>query len=145
LKKIEIKKGTIQEAISISKLIPEFNHAYRESEYNERIGNKTTLVLIACDEDRRVGFKLGYLNDSFFYSWMGGILPAYRRCGIATQLADVQEQWVREMRIPKIRLKTLNRFKGMLIFALQRGFEIIGTEDFAEENTIKIILEKQLI
>ncbi len=144
MNRFTIRQGTIRETYRVSLKIPEFKDPYSEQQYSERIGKRRFSVLIACENDRPVGFKSGYLDDSCFYSWMGGRIPAYRQQGIAKELASTREQCIREKGVDKIRFKTLNRYSGMLIFALKNGFEIVGTEPFEKENTIKIKFKKQL-
>jgi len=75
---------------------------------------------------------------------LGGVLPGYRKRGIATKLANHQEELIKELRISKIRFKSQNKFKGMLIFALKNGFSIIGTVPYDHYEGFKILLEKKL-
>lgn len=50
---------------------------------------------VARDESEIVGFKLGYaVTSERYYSWLGGVHPAYQRRGLATQLMKRQHQWV---------------------------------------------------
>jgi GNAT superfamily N-acetyltransferase len=76
---------------------------------------------------------------------MGGVLPEHRRKGIANRLSKNQEDWIIKMEIKKIRFKTQNKFKGMLIFALKNGFSILGTVPFEGVEGFKILLEKKLL
>ena len=57
------------------------------------------LSLIAEIENQSVGFKIGYdrFKDGSFYSWMGGVLPEFRKKGVASALADFQENWAKKM------------------------------------------------
>ena len=102
------------------------------------------LLLIAFHGARPVGFKAGYaLDATVFYSWLGGVLPEYRRQGIARQLLDYQHDWCRRSGFTCIRTKTLNQWKGMLLLNLQNGFDITHTyKDSA--GRLKIVLEKEL-
>ena len=145
MSKIFIRKGTIDEAVSISRGIPEFENVYGEEEYMKRMKNRIGHILIAESGGKAAGFKAGYVEDGYFYSWMGGVVPEFRRMEIARKLAKEQEEWVIAQGINTIRFKTQNKFKGMLIFALKNGFRIIGTEKFAGGEGFKIVLEKELI
>src|SRR5687768_15065806 len=93
-----IRNGYIEEAVAISRQIPEFDHPHKADEYRKRLMGKKQLILIAWKEDKAIGFKVGYdkENDGSFYSWMGGVLPAYRHDGVAKELANVQETWARQ-------------------------------------------------
>jgi len=141
---VQIKTGTIEQAITINKQITEFDNVYSEKEYRGRLKGKKPLILIAFVNNKAVGSKLGYVEDDYFYSWLGGVLPEYRNRGIAFKLAHLQEEMVKQMGIPKIRFKSQNKFKGMLIFAIKNGFSIIGTVPYDRDEGFKILLEKKL-
>ncbi len=143
-KMIEITEGSIREVVELSRHIPEFSAPYNDEEYHQRLRFVQHQILIAKFKDNAVGFKVGYRQEDHFYSWMGGVLPAYRRFGIAAKLADHQEEFCRRNQIKKIRMKTRNRHKNMLLLALNRSFRIIDiqTRDNVLEN--RIVLEKRL-
>ncbi len=111
----------------------------------DRIQNQTDLVfLIAYKEEIPVGFKIGYKqNSNTFYSWLGGVLPAYRQQGIAKVLAEHQEAIVLKKGYQKIATKSMNQYKAMLIFNLKNGFDITNfyTNELGEQ---KIVFEKKL-
>jgi ribosomal protein S18 acetylase RimI-like enzyme len=143
-----IREGTIAECIEISKNIPEFsNNIYEKTAYQQRLFNTQYLILVAVNHQEIVGFKIGYdrYRDGRFYSWLGGVLPTYRKDGIASKLAIEQENWALKMGFQSIVLKTRNRFSNMLIFALKNGFliEDIEIKENIEDN--RIILRKNLI
>jgi len=113
--------------------------------FKNRIHNKEKLVsAMAFHEGKLVGFKIGYLyNKSTFYSWVGGVLLTYRKKGIAMQLARLQEDFVKDKGYLKIRTKSMNRFKAMMIINLKNGFNIIQvyTNDIGQT---KIVFEKSI-
>ncbi len=126
--------------------LPEFVAPYKSEEYVKRLFGKPHLILMACENQEPVGFKLGYERqpDGSFYSWLGGVLPTHRRRGIALQLAEAQEDWAKNEGYLSIRFKTRNRHRGMLHFALSRGFNMIGFEAAQEIGEHRIWLEKAL-
>lgn len=72
--KVQIKTGSIGEAVAISKNIPEFIAPPEISEYERRLAVVPHLILIARVEDRPVGFKVGYEREpdgSFTVGWVG--------------------------------------------------------------------------
>jgi ribosomal protein S18 acetylase RimI-like enzyme len=140
--KIQIRKGTIEECMSLADRIPEFYNNYPKEEYLKRLNDTYCSIWIAecTDNNLAVGFKLGYEKEKYFYSWLGGVIPEYRNRGVAKLLARMQEIDCLQNHIQRIRFKTYNRFREMLIFGLKNGFEII---DF-ERKTGKITLEKIL-
>lgn len=142
-----IREGTIAECIEISEKIPEFSSGnYDEASYLQRLSNTQNLILVAEKDQQVVGFKVGYdrHRDGSFYSWLGGVLPESRKDGIAAQLADEQEKWVSEQGFRSITLKTRNRFRAMLIFALKNGFLIENIEIKENIQDNRIILRKML-
>ena len=120
----QIKNGSIEEAINISMRLPEFHNPHQKEVYEERLGSKKHLILIAYKNEEPIGFKVGYERDDTFYSWMGGVLPNFRKSGVAKKLATVQEDWARKNGFQTITFKTRNRLKGMLIFALKNNFNL---------------------
>ena len=139
-----IQPGTIEAVVQLSKAIPEFVHPHGAEEYHRRLSNVPYLILVASVGEKAVGFKVGYERDGFFYSWMGGILPEFRRIGIAQALADEQERWAKEQGYNSVTFKTRNAHKGMLIFALKNGFSIIGFKEKETVATNRILLRKPL-
>jgi len=118
---------------------------YKLDFFKDRIYEKEGLIIVLCYQQKQlVGFKIGYrYNDTTFYSWVGGVLPKYRRKGIAKKLAELQEQKVQEKDYKKMRTKSMNRFRHMMILNLKNGFEItnIYTNDVGQT---KIVFEKLL-
>ena len=91
---ISIRENELVQAFKISNRIPEFDNPYKLNEYGHRTIGVMHLILTIIYNNEIMGFKIGYdrfQNDSF-YSWMGGILPEYRRKGLANALADFQEE-----------------------------------------------------
>ena len=141
---IEIKESDIETCIRLSKIIPEFIDPPGMEAYQKRLAEVPHLILVAYIDEAPVGFKVGYQRDDYFYSWMGGVLPNFRKAGVAKHLADRQEAWAREKGYDSITFKTRNQNKAMLLFALKNGFDIIG---FREKETIatnRILLRKPL-
>ena len=94
----QIKKGSIEDAVSVSNQIPELENPHPKEVYENRMKGKKHLILIAYVEEEMVGFKVGY--DKFedgqnFYTWMGGVLPDFRKKGIADALSKKQETWIK--------------------------------------------------
>ncbi|WP_200976243.1 GNAT family N-acetyltransferase [Echinicola sp. 20G] len=142
---IIIRGGTIAEVLSISLAIPEFERSYGGDVYAERLQGKANLVLVAEYASKLVGFKVGYaIEEGTFYSWMGGVLPAFRRNGIAGVLADVQADWAKKSGYKKLFFKTRNRHKEMIRFGLKRGFMITDLVKKYPKEEFRIIMEKDL-
>ncbi len=113
--------------------------------FMKRISTKKDVVsIIAYKNEVPVGFKIGYrYNESTFYSWVGGVLLNHRKEGIAKQLAETQESIAKEKGYTKLRTKSMNRFKPMLILNLKNGFDIVQVYT-NEKGQQKIVFEKEI-
>ncbi len=145
--RFRIKEKQLDDAVTVSMEIPEFDNPYQITEYHKRLSSTPHLILTAYDGSKPVGFKIGYErnNDGSFYTWMGGVLPDYRQFGIALLLADYQENWAKKQGYKRIRLKTRSKHKTMLTFSLKRNFVIIDRIPNPQPNESRIVLEKSLL
>ena len=131
--------------MDLSFKIPEFNSPYEIKEYKKRCAGKH-LALIAEIDNQPVGFKIGYdqFKNGSFYSWMGGVLPKFRRMGVAYSLANFQEKWAAENGFNSIILKTRKKHDEMIAFSLNRGFIIIEETQITPVEETRIWMEKSL-
>lgn len=143
---IKIEASNLQSILKVLKQIPEFERLQSQEFYLNKVGNKESLMLIATIDNQVVGCKAGYdkYKDGSFYSWLGAVIPEYRKRGIAKMLADHQEEWAKRMGYNSIRFKTKNRHKSMLHFALGNGFSIFNVQPKEELGRFRIELIKQL-
>ena len=102
------------------------------------------LVLLAIEDGRVVGFKIGYdIEERVFYSWVGGVDSTFRRNGIAMQLIERQHEELKQLGYTAVRTYSRNELKEMLIVNLKAGFDIVDT--FTDhKGRHKIMLEKCL-
>jgi len=130
--------------VDLSSKIPEFNSPYKIDEYKKRCSGKY-LALIA-EIDKPVGFKIGYdrFKNGSFYSWMGGVLPKFRRMGVAYSLANFQEKWAAENKFSLILLKTRKKHDEMIAFSLNRGFIITEETQITPDEETRIWMQKSL-
>ena len=141
---ISIREADIPTVVALSRQLPEFHDPPGPEEYEQRLTGVPHLILVAFVAGRPAGFKVGYQREDYFYSWMGGILPDHRRRGVARALAEQQETWARERGYREVRFKTRNQHKGMLIFALRNGFDMIGFRPKPDPIANRILLRKVL-
>lgn len=128
-------------SIIMEKAFGEWDPKWFFSTFNN---HKKFHLITAYIENQPVAFKLGYeLNENDFYSWLGGVIPDYRRIGIAADLMKIQHEWCRESGYKKIQTKTQNRFRDMLLLNISYGFDIVGFHD-SDEGGPKIVLEKKI-
>ena len=113
--------------------------------FKKRIIEHPDLIsILAYNKEELIGFKIGYsYNNDTFYSWIGGVKRSFRQKGIATILAENQELIVKQKGYLKLRTKSMNRFKPMMVLNLKNGFDIIQIYTNKIGQT-KIIFEKRL-
>ena len=106
-------------------------------------GRNNLLAHVAFAGETPVGFKLGYESAAkVFYSWLGGVLPDWRRQGVAQELLRIQHQSVQALGYKKITTKSRNQFPAMLILNIKNGFHIVGTEFRDEKKHLSILFAK---
>ncbi|MDX1477660.1 MAG: GNAT family N-acetyltransferase [Saprospiraceae bacterium] len=143
---IRITQGELRQAYDLSMAIPEFQEPYTWQKWQERLTDADTVALVAYVQDQPAGFKVGYGTPAFFYSWIGGVLPDYRGKGVARALADEMEQLIAG-RYDRLRMKTRNRYKAMLQFAIGNGFNIVEVRPATTGHPVldlRIVLEKNI-
>jgi len=75
---------------------------------------------------------------------LGGVIPEFRKNKIAAELTSFQQRWVKEKGIKTIKMKTRNKHKAMLQFALSDGFYITGLDEQDNKRESRIFLDKEL-
>ena len=146
MESFHIHEGKLNDAVMVSENVPEFDDPYEIPEYSKRLNSTTHLILTAYDDHNPIAFKIGYQRhpDGSFYSWMGGVLPNYRRKGIANNLADHQEIWAKKNGYNSIRMQTREKHKAMLALAINRGFQITNRIEKTSSSNTHIWMNKPL-
>ncbi len=119
--------------------LPEFDARHSLLDIEMRLQNQPHHLLMTETGGRPAGFIAGYALDATrFHSWLGGVLPDFRRRGLASALWTAQEEWATERGYSKIIVKTRNRFQGMLLFLITNHYRLAGVDaqDDEEENLI---------
>lgn len=88
------------------------------------------IILIAWSGPDPIGFKIGYRENRFtFYSAKGGVMPGWRRRGVASALLTEMSVRVREMGFTRFAFDTFpNLHPGMTILALRKGFKLVKSD-----------------
>ena len=107
-------------------------------------GKKHTLVLVCRIENQIVGFKVGFEEShASFYSWLGGVDPAFQRLGVATALMDTMTKWCEHRGYETVETKTTNNNRAMIILNVMSGFDVSGVQ--TDKNGVrKILMSKNL-
>ena len=109
------------------------------------IGRYNELVLIASQDDRPVGFYLGYEADPrAHFGWLLGVLPDARRQGVASQLLDAAEEWARNHQYETLRCEVHSHARAMQHMAIAREYDITGLRWDPDVGTNVVIFEKPL-
>jgi len=108
-------------------------------------GRHNVLQMVARVDDRPIGFSLGFeLKPAVFFSWFYGVLPEYRRQGIASQLMDAVHGWAKLNDYDSIRFECHNQHRPMLHLAIALGYDIVGIRWDPDRNANLVIFEKPL-
>ena len=105
------------------------------------------LLFVATYKELPVGYKIGYGRPNrVFYSAKGGVIPAFRRRGIARKLLHLMMYEVYNKKHYKIfSYDTFpNKHKGMLILGLNEGFKVTDAKWNEYYQDYQIHLEQDL-
>ncbi|MFC5079254.1 Acetyltransferase (GNAT) family protein [Vibrio thalassae] len=137
-----IREGTLEEVVSIVELIDEFAQKESVASLQARLESKKHLTLVAENDGKLLGFKIGYqVDDANFYSWFGGVSPLARKQGVAQILMEYQEHWAKQQGYQHITVKSRNQFPSMLRLLIKNGYFIYDCEQKQPiiESRIKFI------
>jgi ribosomal protein S18 acetylase RimI-like enzyme len=122
---VEYRLGTLEECVEIVATIKEFIHKESVESLSERLDGKRHLIQVAEENGQLLGFKIGYeIDENTFYSWFGGVSPLARNKGVAQNLLDYQEIWVKKHAYSQLKVKSRNQFPSMLRLLLRNGYLI---------------------
>jgi len=143
---LKIREGTIDEVVELTGKIPEFLDPYDKEEYTQRLNDDPHLILVAEKQGKIIGCKVGYQREQngSFYSWMGAVSKPFRGLGVATKLADKQEDWAKEKGYSSLQMKTRFKLKAMQTFNINRGYQIEKIEEREPIEESLIWMRKQL-
>jgi GNAT superfamily N-acetyltransferase len=108
-------------------------------------GRYNVLQLVARVDDRPVGFFLGFeLKPLVFFAWFYGVLPEFRRQGIASQVMDAVHSWAKQNEYESIRFECHNQVRPMLHLAIAQEYDIVGMRWDPDRGDNLVIFEKVL-
>ena len=104
------------------------------------------LLLVAHFAGVPAGFKVGYReNRHVFYSAKGGVLPEFRRRGIARILMNSMTQRVVDMGYQRFAFDTFpNLHPGMTVMAITEGFRLVKSDYNSAFREYRLRFEKKL-
>ncbi|WP_369678983.1 GNAT family N-acetyltransferase [Cedecea sp. NFIX57] len=142
---LTVQHASLEDILALYHRLPEFDDCRSVVDLQTRLATNQTSQLIACVNGVPAGFKLGYaLGETEFYSWLGGVLPEFRRDGVAQALLAAQEKWAMEQGYRMITVKTRNKFRGMLMMLLKNGYQLMDIEQKGDPDDYRLLLRKSL-
>lgn len=113
--------------------------------FKKKLIEKKNLLIVLCRVDNQVvGFKVGFEKSlTTFYSWLGGVDPAFQRLGVASALMDNMTNWCIRNRYESLDTKTTNNNKAMIILNIISGFEVKDLK-IGKDGVKKILMSKDL-
>ena len=125
--------------------LPEFDESHDVDALVSRLQSQPHLALLSFVEGELAGFKLGYaLDDTTFYSWLGGVLPDFRNLGLAKSMLLAQEAWAKSQGYEVMEVKTMNRYAAMLTMLVSNGYQVIALATNDDIKLNKMTLRKHL-
>jgi GNAT superfamily N-acetyltransferase len=127
-----------------------FNRIFRpardvESFRRRYLGRHNILQMVAQVNEQPVGFFLGFeLKPTVYYSWFYGVVPEFRRQGIASQLMDAVHSWARLQDYESVRFECHNQHRPMLHLAIALGYDIVGMRWDPDRGENLVLFQKQL-
>jgi GNAT superfamily N-acetyltransferase len=116
-----------------------------ESFQRRYLGRHNILQLVAQVDNRPVAFFLGFeLKPRVFFAWFYGVLPAYRRQGIASQLMEAVHDWARSNDYESIRFECYNQHRPMLHLAIALEYDIVGIRWDPDRGANLVLFQKVL-
>jgi GNAT superfamily N-acetyltransferase len=129
-------------------IIDLYNQIYRPAKdadsFRRRFrGRYNILRMIARIQDRPVGFFLGFeLKPTTFFAWFYGVLPDFRRQGIASQLMDAVHEWAKDHEYESVRMECHNSARAMMHLSIEMNYTIAGIRWEPERADNLVIFEK---
>jgi GNAT superfamily N-acetyltransferase len=109
-------------------------------------GRHNVLQMIARVENRAAGFFIGFeLKPHAFFGWFAGVLPEYRRQGIAAQLVEAAHEWARDNEYESIRFECHNQHRPMLHLAIAKDYDIVGIRWDPDRGANLVLFQRTLV
>ncbi len=108
-------------------------------------GRGNLLNLIAEVDQRPVGFLSGFeLKPNTWFNWLVGVLPDFRRAGIASQLCEAEQAWARDQGYQYVRMECHNQHRPVLQMLIRQNFDIVGLRFDADRQNNLVVFEKDI-
>ena len=116
-----------------------------ESIARRYLGRPNILCFVARLENNAVGFYIGFeLKPAVHFAWNVGVVPDFRRVGVASQLMQAAQAWAKEQGYISIRFECNNTHRPMLHFGISENYEIVGIRWDPDTAQNLVIFERLL-
>jgi len=119
----------------------------RDEEFFRRryLGRHNVLQMIAQVNQRPVGLFLGFeLKPRVFFAWFYGVLPTFRRQGIASQLMEAVHEWAQTNEYDAIRFECHNPHRPILHLGIAQEYDIVGIRWDPDRGANLVLFQKTL-
>jgi GNAT superfamily N-acetyltransferase len=144
---VQIITAGPSDVATLARLYNEIFRPPQTEEFFKRrfLGRYNLTLLLATLDGRPVGFIAGFeLKPATYYSWLCGVLPDFRRLGVASQLMEAMEAWAAEHAYAHVRMECHNRHREVLKLAIDLEYDIVGMRWDTERADNLVIFEKTL-
>jgi len=119
---------------------------FREERIINSFERDDLLILEALIDGEPIAFKIGYRESRHtFYSAKGGVMPPFRRRGVAVALLVDMMRRVSELGFRRFAFDTFpNLHPGMTILALEQGFQLTKSDFNSAYREYRLRFEKRL-
>lgn len=141
---MNIRTGTIQEAVDLAKRMPDFSNPYNLNS-PDTPPPQLDHVLVAEIDGTAVGFRAGCRHSpDTFAVWLAGVLPSHRRQGIGGALYRCQKDWLKSQGYKFLRTHVRNSNRVMLKILVDKGYHVVDVVRYHDVRRNKIVFIKNL-
>jgi ribosomal protein S18 acetylase RimI-like enzyme len=109
--------------------IPEFENKSSANDITDRLDGKNHGIWCFYIGDEIAGFLVAYAKDEFtYYNWIMAVLPDFRDQGVGKYMIDHFENHASKSGYRKCAVKSMNRYRNMLVLLIRKDYDIILVE-----------------
>ena len=123
-----------------------FSPGQDEDFFRRRFKARHNVAMLVAEVERQpAGFTVGFeVMPTTYFSWIIGVLPQMRRCGVATQLMQAEQAWAKDNGYTLMRFECQNQHRPMLHLAITEGYELVGIRYDTNSGANVVIFEREL-
>ena len=123
-----------------------FSPGQDEDFFRRRFESRRNVAMLVAEVERQpAGFTVGFeLMPTTYFSWIIGVLPQMRRCGVATQLMQAEQAWALDNGYTLMRFECQNQHRPMLHLAITEGYDLVGIRYVTNSGANVVIFEREL-